>query len=254
MFLNSLPPSGDFAFELCIVRTIPCTIVDPMPVRLSTNKSKQVLRLGVKRMSHDITHLCSPESGVSSSEMVHAESLTRILSLVSATIGPRGIPITEPMLSATNAVRDSPAIKASILAYLDDKVCKLAAPAQIPLAVQLLYSSQFGSLRTEFTTAFPETYPQLWSSITLVVGLHPDQATEAIVDCALRANKPFAVVPCCVFPLLFPERQLSGQPVRSYEQFLDYLQAKHPAIRRHELENTPGCNVVLWWLGSPNNP
>ena len=33
-----------------------------------------------------------------------------------------------------------------------------------------------------------------------VVGLHPDEATEAIVDCALAHGKPFAVVPCCVFP------------------------------------------------------
>ena len=33
-----------------------------------------------------------------------------------------------------------------------------------------------------------------------VIGLHPDEATEAIVDCALAHNKPFAVVPCCVFP------------------------------------------------------
>ena len=29
--------------------------------------------------------------------------------------------------------------------------------------------------------------------------MHPDQATEAIVDFALRENKPFEV-PCCVFP------------------------------------------------------
>jgi hypothetical protein len=34
----------------------------------------------------------------------------------------------------------------------------------------------------------------------LVVGMHPDQATEPIVDFALKAGKPFAVVPCCVFP------------------------------------------------------
>lgn len=32
-----------------------------------------------------------------------------------------------------------------------------------------------------------------------VVGMHPDQATDAIVDFALACSKPFAVVPCCVF-------------------------------------------------------
>ena len=32
-----------------------------------------------------------------------------------------------------------------------------------------------------------------------VVGLHPDEATEAIVDWALANGRSFAVVPCCVF-------------------------------------------------------
>ena len=43
----------------------------------------------------------------------------------------------------------------------------------------------------------------------LLVGLHPDQATEAIVDAALARNLPFAVVPCCVFPGLFFGRHCS---------------------------------------------
>jgi len=43
-----------------------------------------------------------------------------------------------------------------------------------------------------------------------VVGLHPDEATEAIVDGALRHRRPFAVVPCCVFAKLFPNRRQGG--------------------------------------------
>lgn len=35
---------------------------------------------------------------------------------------------------------------------------------------------------------------------SLVLGLHPDQATDSIVDFAMQYGKPFAVVPCCVFP------------------------------------------------------
>lgn len=41
-----------------------------------------------------------------------------------------------------------------------------------------------------------------------VIGLHPDQATEPIVDFALKNNKPFAVVPCCVFPNQYPNRRI----------------------------------------------
>ena len=46
----------------------------------------------------------------------------------------------------------------------------------------------------------------------VLVGMHPDQATEPIVDAALRLNKPFAVVPCCVFPGAF-RRAGVGAPV-----------------------------------------
>ena len=35
-----------------------------------------------------------------------------------------------------------------------------------------------------------------------------DEATEPIIDAALRFGRPFAVVPCCVFPRLFPQREL----------------------------------------------
>ncbi|KAK9836477.1 hypothetical protein WJX74_001270 [Apatococcus lobatus] len=66
---------------------------------------------------------------------------------------------------------------------------------------------------------------------SLVIGLHPDEATEAVVDCALANDKPFAVVPCCVFPRLFPERQLMAEdgtlhPVVLHGELVHYLQAK----------------------------
>ena len=47
-----------------------------------------------------------------------------------------------------------------------------------------------------------------WKEASLVVGLHPDEATGAIVELALEHGKPFAVVPCCVFPQRFPDRMI----------------------------------------------
>eukprot|EP00958_Prasinococcus_capsulatus_P019446 scaffold2404_cov398-Prasinococcus_capsulatus_cf.AAC.12 len=40
---------------------------------------------------------------------------------------------------------------------------------------------------------------ELLDSVCLIVGLHPDQATDAIVDFALEKRIPFAVVPCCTY-------------------------------------------------------
>ena len=96
---------------------------------------------------------------------------------------------------------------------------------------------------------------------SLLVGFHPDQATEACVDFAVRRGVSFAVCPCCVFPSLFPDRVMptnnntdhqQQQPgwerrgkkekkknqraaVSTYDDFIVYLRAKHPAIQVAEL-------------------
>lgn len=99
---------------------------------------------------------------------------------------------------------------------------------------------------------------------SLIIGLHADGATEAIVDAALLYHKPFVVVPCCVFPNLFCERYISVPtedsitestnanlrhvPVRTHDQFCKYLLAKDS---RFEMEILPfeGRNIAIWWDG-----
>ncbi len=66
---------------------------------------------------------------------------------------------------------------------------------------------------------------------SVVVGLHPDQAAEAIIDLALASGAAFAVVPCCVYSTEFPQRKLklsdgSSTLVRTYDHLMDYLKAK----------------------------
>ena len=88
--------------------------------------------------------------------------------------------------------------------------------------------------------------------IKLIVGFHPDQATEPCIDLARVLGIPYCVVPCCVFPSEFPDRRVRQSavarnknnandksidaedqetmvPVRTYQQFLDYLRAKATA-------------------------
>ena len=102
------------------------------------------------------------------------------------------------------------------------------------------------------------TLDSLVKNASLIIGLHADGATEAIVDAALIHRKPFVVVPCCVFPNLFRERFISTidevsseekrVPVRSHDQFCKYLLAKDP---RFVMEVLPfdGRNVAIWWDG-----
>ena len=79
--------------------------------------------------------------------------------------------------------------------------------------------------------------------------MHPDEATEDIVDFALRHDKPFFVVPCCVFPKRWPNRRLrDGTRVQSTAQFCRYLCEKNAAIEICELD-FEGRNSCVFWRG-----
>ena len=83
-------------------------------------------------------------------------------------------------------------------------------------------------------------------SATMVVGMHLDQAAEAAVDFAVARGLPFAVVPCCVYQKEFSRRRFAdGRRVTTYEDLLEYLQQKHPAIERATLP-IDGKNQVLF--------
>lgn len=76
------------------------------------------------------------------------------------------------------------------------------------------------------------------------------QATECIVQFAMLTRKPFAVVPCCVFPETFKERSWKGLPVRKYEDFISYLVALDPEhIQVEELmfEGRNKCVFATGW-------
>jgi hypothetical protein len=89
---------------------------------------------------------------------------------------------------------------------------------------------------------------------TLVVGFHPDQATDACMDLAILLNIPYCIVPCCVFPCEFPHRQRpDGCRVRCYEELIVYLQKKDARARLTLLpfhDTATARNVALYTLPS----
>lgn len=88
----------------------------------------------------------------------------------------------------------------------------------------------------------------VWRDCSVVLGMHPDEATEDIVDLALAHDKPFAVVPCCVFWKQNPNRTIRGRPVRTWEQYCQYLAAKDERIQVASLP-FHGRNIVLYFTG-----
>lgn len=86
----------------------------------------------------------------------------------------------------------------------------------------------------------------LLQNYTCLVGLHPDECTEDILDMALRANKKVAIIPCCVFPSLFPLRKLrGGRIVQSYDDFMRYLLDKDERLQKATLPFN-GKNEVIF--------
>lgn len=95
------------------------------------------------------------------------------------------------------------------------------------------------------------------SRASVVVGLHPDQATDAVVDFALARHLPFAVVPCCAYSKDFPHRRRppgpgrpkGGGAVTTTEHLVEYLAAKAPGLARVAVLPFEGKNKVVYSLG-----
>ncbi|CAJ1924781.1 unnamed protein product [Cylindrotheca closterium] len=89
---------------------------------------------------------------------------------------------------------------------------------------------------------------------SVLVGLHPDQATDPIMDIGFALNLPWVVIPCCVFPNLFKQRQLepSGKLVRTYDDLCEYILQQHPSVKETTLPFR-GRNRVFYWKPAPSN-
>eukprot|EP00439_Symbiodinium_sp_Y106_P074313 s1553_g14.t1 len=100
---------------------------------------------------------------------------------------------------------------------------------------------------------FDDSSRDLVSKARAVVAMHPDEATDAVVDLALLARCPFAVVPCCVFPTLFSDRRLiDGSGVAGYTGLLRFLREKDARMKAARLPFA-GRNIVLYMSAADFN-
>jgi hypothetical protein len=56
----------------------------------------------------------------------------------------------------------------------------------------------------------PGNVSEVLNDCSVVIGLHPDGATDAIVEFALEHDKPFALLPCCVYRKTFTGRRTAS--------------------------------------------
>ena len=108
----------------------------------------------------------------------------------------------------------------------DDEGADLLATLPQPNAPQQLLPEnprhqQHGDHRSaiarfvDSTTVPDQDIVDLLAGCSAIVGLHPDEPTAAILDCARALGKNWAVIPCCVFRSQFPNRMVCGGFKRS---------------------------------------
>jgi len=82
---------------------------------------------------------------------------------------------------------------------------------------------------------------------SLIVGLHPDQSTDYIIDYALITEKPFAVIPCCLHSKQFSgKKNAKRQAIRDFDVLLEYYKQKAPGYIFSKTLDFNGKNTVIY--------
>ena len=231
---------GHLAYLLTTLYHIPTTVIDPRPLNLTRYQSQYA-----QRLQH--MHKRQADNPARSSGAVPSSDGCHLLTHFRCYF-PASVHVTHIPHKGTSA---SPL-------YSDP-----LPPPPPPTS-----SSQQPSVHTFVDPTLAANCPSVTllhervSAATLLIGLHADGATEAIIDSALHHRKPFAVVPCCVFCNEGGqhrtvadstaaavegegEQSVGKRRVRSYEDFVAYLLAKDTRIKQHILP-FQGRNLVLY--------
>ncbi|KAK3251716.1 hypothetical protein CYMTET_38949 [Cymbomonas tetramitiformis] len=225
--------AGALAFDLAHWYGVPCTVVDPVDVKL-TPKQRRV----VERRQSD-TMAMSAHHGLPALPETTSPSTT-------------SSPLSEDNQdrATRSTLEEVPGFPSIVRQYRGLFLWNAPHMDCLESLAQLsTTSSPAPPHRSEDPVL---TIASLVHTASAIVGLHPDGATDALVDAAIAANKPFAVVPCCVFPNTFTARRTcSGGRVRSHEELCAYLCGKAPDIHVAALP-FEGRNQVVFRRAAPS--
>ena len=129
-----------------------------------------------------------------------------------------------------------------------DIKCKIVDPrgATLPKAKKKELKKKNIVIEEERKMFTINTCDELIKGCSLIIGMHPDEATVDIVDVALNKKINFAVVPCCVFHNKFPERKLkNGKDVVEYLDLIQFILEKDDNLKIDFL-NIKGRNKVIY--------
>ena len=85
----------------------------------------------------------------------------------------------------------------------------------------------------------------------LLVGMHPDQATDVIITEAAKRNVPFAIVPCCLMPCT--THYNGNNSYESWVHHLDMYARRLGFITFKKKIGIEGKNMMLYGIKKKNN-
>ena len=200
---------GLLSFELALEHGVPVTLVDPKPLRLNKKTRRRVRKW--RRETFGGT------------EALGSEDLSRV-------------PVRHVRAAFEGTCQSESRTFGETAASVQDFERDVADVADVAEVTDVAENTKKQTIAAAVRAA------------SALVAMHPDQATDLVFETALALNKPFAVVPCCVFADANPHRVLAnGAPVRTYDEMLEYYQAKAPDVRRARLA-FEGRREVLYRL------
>jgi len=212
---------GLLSFELALEHGVPVTLVDPKPLRLNKKTKRRIRKWRRETFPEDVE--------LREDEDENPQMKTRLEK--DGEVG------EETTLKIGGAFLDRAPVRHVRAAF--EGVNVFATPSR-RLDEKKTAETANDDPRTTIADAV--------RAASALVAMHPDQATDLVFETALALNKPFAVVPCCVFADANPHRVLAnGAPVRTYDEMLEYYQAKSPDVRRARLA-FEGRREVLYRL------
>lgn len=278
---------GSLTFELAYVHGIKCTLIDPRPLKLNKLHHKELQQAGHTAAIRTYTLEQLQQGSVDSASVGHEqEQLQSGSSSDGGSVQQQQLQslqqqvtiITGDQQQQQQHARPTQTAAAACMSLQpgfqtvnQNAVQGSACLSQSELGADALQQSTQLQQQQQLVSDHPDTAvqlhqvqawfgPELWNTpgwqqlfkdCSLVVGLHPDQATEPILDFAVQQQLPFAVMPCCVFPRLFAHRQLqqgdgSFVPVVAYDELVEYLVQRGSA--KKGVLDFEGANTVVYRL------